>query len=103
TFAALLKGLQDEYVVAVFVAALATWLVHSSLSTVSLVWSFAGSGLVEPKLALALVIGANMGGALAPYMALSGAQVEARRVPLGNLLIRTMAGLALLPFLGTVL
>src|SRR3954465_1811840 len=99
-FMALLQGLQDEYVIAVLVGALATWLVHSSLSTVLLVMSFAGSGLVEPRLALALVIGANIGGALAPYMALSGAQVEARRVPLGNLLVRAIVGVALLPLLG---
>jgi phosphate:Na+ symporter len=99
-FMALLQGLQDEYVIAVVVGTLATWFVHSSLSTVLLVMSFAGSGLIEPRLALALVIGANIGGALAPYMAQSGADVEARRVPLANLVTRAIVGVALLPFLG---
>jgi phosphate:Na+ symporter len=99
-FMALLQGLQDEYVIAVVVGTLATWFVHSSLSTVLLVMSFAGSGLIEPRLALALVIGANIGGALAPYMAQSGADVEARRVPLANLVTRAIVGIALLPFLG---
>ncbi len=99
-FMALLQGLQNEYVIAVVVGALATWFVHSSLSTVLLVMSFAGSGLIEPKLALALVIGANIGGALAPYMAQSGADVAARRVPLANLMTRAIVGVALLPFLG---
>lgn len=99
-FMALLQGLQDEYVIAVVVGTLATWFVHSSLSTVLLVMSFAGSGLIEPRLALALVIGANIGGALAPYMAQSGADVEARRVPLANLMTRAIVGMALLPFLG---
>jgi len=99
-FMALLQGLQDEYVIVVVVGTLATWFVHSSLSTVLLVMSFAGSGLVEPRLALALVIGANIGGALAPYMAQSGADVEARRVPLANLMTRGIVGVALLPFLG---
>jgi phosphate:Na+ symporter len=98
-FMALLQGLQDEYVIAVVVGTLATWFVHSSLSTVLLVMSFAGSGLIEPRLALALVIGANIGGALAPYMAQSGADVEARRVPLANLMTRAIVGIALLPFL----
>src|SRR5882724_6573764 len=102
-FMAMLQGLQDEYVIAVVVGTLATWFVHSSLSTVLLVMSFAGSGLVEPRLALALVIGANIGGALAPYMAQSGADVEARRVPLANLITRTIVGVALLPFLGPAL
>ena len=101
-FMALLQGLQDEYVIAVVVGTLATWFVHSSLSTVLLVMSFAGSGLIEPKLALALVIGANIGGALAPYMAQSGADVEARRVPLANLMTRAVVGVALLPFLGPI-
>ena len=101
-FMAVLHGLQDEYVIAVIVATLATWFVHSSLSVVLLVMSFAGSGLIEPKLALALVIGANIGGALAPYMAQSVAEVEARRVPLANLLTRTIIGVALLPFLGPI-
>lgn len=101
-FMAALEGLQDEYVIAVAFAAVATWFVHSSLSVVLLIMSFAGSGLVEPRLALALVIGANIGGALAPYMAQSGAEVEARRVPLANLLTRAAVGVALLPFLGPV-
>ena len=101
-FMALLQGLQDEYVIAVVVGTLATWFVHSSLSTVLLVMSFAGSGLIEPRLALALVIGANIGGALAPYMAQSGADVEARRVPLANLMTRAIVGVALLPFLGPI-
>ena len=101
-FMALLQGLQDEYVIAVVIGTLATWFVHSSLSTVLLVMSFAGSGLIEPRLALALVIGANIGGALAPYMAQSGADVEARRVPLANLMTRAIVGIALLPFLGPI-
>jgi phosphate:Na+ symporter len=98
-FMAMLQGLQDEYVIAVVVGTLATWFAHSSLSIVLLVMSFAGSGLIEPKLALALVIGANIGGALAPYMAQSGADVAARRVPLANLMTRAIIGVALLPFL----
>lgn len=101
-FMAVLQALQNEYVIAVVFAALATWFVHSSLSVVLLIMSFAGAGLVEPRLALALVIGANIGGALAPYMAQSGADVEARRVPLANLLTRAIVGVALLPFLGPI-
>jgi phosphate:Na+ symporter len=102
TFMAILQGLQDEYVIAVVFAAAATWFVHSSLSVVLLIMSFAGVGLIEPRLAIALVIGANIGGALAPYMAQAGSDVEARRVPLANLLTRTIVGLALLPFLGPI-
>ncbi len=102
SFVAVLEGLQNEYLLAAIVATAATWFVHSSLSVVLLIMSFAGSGIVGPQLALALVIGANIGGALAPYMAQSGADVEARRVPLANLLTRGIVGVALLPFLGPI-
>jgi phosphate:Na+ symporter len=102
SFVAALAGMQDEYVIAVLFGALATWVVHSSLSTVLLVMSFAASGIVHPPLALSLVIGANIGGALAPYMDQSSTNPPARRVPLANLITRVVIGLAFLPFLGPV-
>ena len=99
-FVAVLEGLQEEYVMAVLVATGATWLIHSSLSTVLLVMSFAASGIIDPKLGMAMVIGANIGGAVAPYFDQASTDVEARRLPLGNLITRVAIGLALLPFLG---
>ena len=66
---------------------------------VLLVMSFASSGIVSPPLALALVIGANVGGALAPYMDQSATDVDARRVPLANLISRVVIGLGFLPLL----
>ncbi len=101
-FVAVIEGLQDEYVIAVLVATAATWAIHSSLSTVLLVMSFASTGIIEPKLGLALVIGANIGGAVAPYFDQSGTDVDARRVPLGNLITRTIVGVGLLCALGPI-
>jgi phosphate:Na+ symporter len=99
TFVTVLKGLQDEYVLAAIFAAAATWFIHSSLSTVLLVMSFASSGIIQPELALALVIGANIGGAIAPYYDQASTDVDARRVPLGNLITRCAVGILVLPFL----
>jgi phosphate:Na+ symporter len=47
-------------------------------------------------LALALVLGANVGGALAPFLTLSGLPPAGRRVPLGNLIMRTAVALPVL-------
>jgi phosphate:Na+ symporter len=99
SFLAALEGMQDEYVIAVLFGALATWAVHSSLSIVLLIMSFAASGIVHPPMALALVIGANIGGAWAPYMDQSPTNPAARRVPLANLISRVVIGIAFLPFL----
>jgi phosphate:Na+ symporter len=63
-------------VIAVVVGTLVTWLVHSSLSIVLLVMSFAGRA-DRAQARAGLVIGANIGGALAPYLAQSGADVAA--------------------------
>lgn len=98
-FVAVLEGLQNEYVMGVLVAAAATWFIHSSLSTVLLVMSFASTGIIDPKLGMAMVIGANIGGAIAPYFDQAATDTEARRLPLGNLITRVAVGIALLPFL----
>ncbi len=99
TFATLLGAMRGEPIIAMLVAALLTWLAHSSLSIVLLVMSLAGSGAIPMSLALAFVLGANVGGAIAPLAAQTGAAAPARRVPLGNLLMRSAGALAVLPFL----
>ena len=77
-----------------FIAAVAvSWLVHSSLSIVLLVMSLAAAQALPVPLALALVLGANVGGALAPFLTLSGSPPAGRRVPLGNLMMRTAVAL----------
>ena len=95
----LLGALGAETIIAVIAAALLTWLAHSSLAMVLFVMSLAASGVIGPTLALALVLGANIGGSVAPYMALAGSPVAARRVPLGNLIARSVIALLALPFI----
>jgi phosphate:Na+ symporter len=95
-FRSLLGGLAGEPVLGFLVATALTWLVHSSLSIVLLVMSLAAAGAVPAPLALALVLGANVGGALAPLLSLSGSLPAARRVPLGNLVMRISVALPLL-------
>ncbi|MEZ5926846.1 MAG: Na/Pi cotransporter family protein [Hyphomicrobiaceae bacterium] len=86
---AILGFLEGQPVLAVIAAALVTWLAHSSLSIVILVMSLVVAGVVSLPLALALVIGANVGGAVAPFVDQLGAASEGRRVLLGNLIMRT--------------
>lgn len=94
---ALLHGLAGEPVLAALVAALLTWACHSSVAVVLLVASFAGSGTIDGAGTLALVLGANVGGALPPL--LDAETPIARRLPLGNLLVRLTGCLACLPYL----
>src|SRR5919109_1596637 len=99
TVQTILAALGREPTIAVLVAAGLTWLAHSSLAVVLFVMSLAAGGVVGGTLALALVLGANIGGALAPITALAGSPVAARQVPLGNLLARVTVAILTLPFL----
>ena len=74
--------------VAVLAAMLLTWLSHSSLAIVLLLASLAANHLLEPSLALALVLGANLGSSLVAVLITAAAPSAARRIPLGNLLMQ---------------
>jgi phosphate:Na+ symporter len=86
--------LSGDYLSSFLLAALFTWLVHSSIASVLLVASMAAEGLVPVGLGAALVLGANLGGALIAVGLTRGSVPAARRVPLGNLACRG-AGAAL--------
>ena len=97
-----LSSLGSERVplLAVLTAAAMTWLAHSSLAMVLFVMSLASGGAIDGKLAVALILGANLGGAIVPFAALSGSAVAARRVVLGNLVLRAGCVVLALPFVG---
>ncbi|WP_202814482.1 Na/Pi cotransporter family protein [Aureimonas frigidaquae] len=71
------------------------FLASSSLAVVLFVVLLADSGVITPVAALVLVAGANLGGAIPPYVAIAGEGVEARRVATANLAVRTLGALVL--------
>ncbi len=99
-FRIVLGGLEGEPLMAVAIMAIVTWFAHSSLAMVLFIMSLAASGAITPPLALAFVLGANIGGAFAPLVSLSGSPPSARRVPMGNLIMRFAVAIPLLAVLG---
>ncbi|MCW2243923.1 phosphate:Na+ symporter [Azospirillum canadense] len=97
---AMLTALGGEPFFAMLVAAALTAAVHASLAVVLLTASLAGAHIVDPALAAALVLGANLGGALPVVLETARENAAARRVQVGNLIVRTLGALAVLPFLG---
>ncbi|WP_366655527.1 Na/Pi cotransporter family protein [Fodinicurvata sp. EGI_FJ10296] len=93
-----IRSLADEPLLAIMVAAILTWLAHSSLATVLLVMSMAGSGAISPALGLILVLGANVGGTIAPIVATAAFSAPARRVAIGNALMKISIVILVLPF-----
>ena len=97
---AVLGSLGGEPVLAMLVAAALTWACHSSVAVVLLIGSLAASGVVAPAGSLALVLGANLGSTLPPLFEAGSA--PARRLPLGNLLVRAAGCIVVLPFLPAI-
>ena len=93
----LMDSLSGDPVLAVLVAAMLTWACHSSIAIVLLIGSLQVSHVVGPIESLALVLGANLGGALPAF--LDASSRAARRLPLGNLLIRCAGIFIALPLL----
>lgn len=100
---ALIGPLSAQPILAVMIAAVLTWVVHSSLGMVLLFMSFVGSGTIPVQLGLYLVLGANIGGALAPVIMTMRDTPAGRRVPLGNLFIRSLGVLFVLPFMDSLI
>ncbi|MBP2314799.1 Na/Pi cotransporter family protein [Azospirillum soli] len=99
---AMLVALGGEPLFALIVAAVLTAAVHSSLAVVLLIASLAGARVIGPDLALALMLGANLGGAVPALLATMRDGAAARRVPVGNLIVRALAVAVALPLIPVV-
>lgn len=99
----MLRVLTDIPVLALILAAVAAWAVHSSVAVVLLVVTLAAHGVIPLEASIALVLGANLGTALNPlFEGSSSTDPVARRVPLGNLLNRLVGVAAVLGFAAPV-
>lgn len=103
----LLDALSGQPVIALLLAAILAWASHSSVAVVVLIMSLASHDLIEPSLAYALVLGANLGTSVNPLLEGAGDDdPAARRLPLGNLgtrLAGCLLALVLLPWLPTLM
>ncbi|WP_024511936.1 Na/Pi cotransporter family protein [Bradyrhizobium sp. ARR65] len=96
----LLAAITGDSMLCVLMAAVLTWIAHSSVTVVLLIMSLAYSGFITPVAALALTLGANLGSAINPVIEGSNSSNPAsRRLPLGNLLNRLVGCALVLPFL----
>ncbi len=98
--AIVLQSLNKDPIMALLLAAVMTWLAHSSLAIVLLLASLVLSGVLPHDVGLVMVVGANLGGAVVPIFATLRDSREASRVPIGNLVMRSVAAVAVLPFIG---
>jgi phosphate:Na+ symporter len=84
-FTMVMERLEGDPVLALAMGALFTWFAHSSVAVVLFVMSLAGAGALSVPLALAFVLGANVGSGLIPLGLALRSPAAAKRVLFGNL------------------
>lgn len=98
----LFATLSGDPMLDMLLAAVMTIVCYSSLAVVLLTATLAASHVITPEVALALVLGANLGSGLLAVLTTLGAVPEVRRIPLGNLIFKVTGCLLMLPFLGAI-
>lgn len=80
--------LERDYVTAFLVGAALAFVMHSSVAAILMCVTLVQIGAIPEQAGLSLVLGANFGSAFIPVWLTRSMPVEARRIPLANLILR---------------
>ncbi|WP_065331114.1 Na/Pi cotransporter family protein [Tritonibacter mobilis] len=93
---AVLGYLDSDLLTAFLLGAVFAWVVHSSVAAILLFVTMVSQGALPPMAAMAMVLGANLGGAMIAFVLTLAADVRARRIVSANLALRGGGALAVL-------
>ncbi|WP_413739917.1 Na/Pi cotransporter family protein [Sodalis sp. RH14] len=93
----LFSSLTGDVVLDALLGALFAIISYSSLAAVLLTATLTATDVISFKVALCLVIGANLGSGILAMINASGQNAEGKRVALGSLLFKLVGGLVVLP------
>lgn len=94
---AFLAMLDSAWPVALIISAALAFVSSSSLAMVVLILSIASTGILSTELIIVMILGANLGGAIPPAVATLASAPSVRRITFGNLIVRTIGCLIVLP------
>ncbi|MCT2385166.1 Na/Pi cotransporter family protein [Erwinia pyrifoliae] len=95
----LFSSLTGDVMLDALIGALFAIISYSSLAAVLLTATLAATGVISFKVALCLVIGANLGSGLLAMLNNSASNAASKRVALGSLLFKFIGSLLVLPFI----
>ena len=98
----LFSSVSGDVFLDVVLGALLAIVSYSSLAVVLLTAGLAASNVIPGSVAIAVLLGANLGSGLLVVFTTLRANAEARRVPLGNLIVKLAGCVLVLPFLGMI-
>ena len=84
----IVNRLAGDAALAFVLAAVLTWLMHSSIAAVLLIATLASQSIVSPDLGIELMLGANFGGAMIAAALTRSGHADQRAVTLANFMLR---------------
>jgi phosphate:Na+ symporter len=99
----LLASIASDPLILVLLSAFLAWIAHSSVAAMLFIMSLAAAGVIGPSAALVMVLGANLGSALNPFLEAMGGDPAKIRVPVGNLATRVVGCVLALPLIDPIL
>ncbi len=97
---ALLQSMGSDLLAEILIGAVLAIVSYSSLAVVLLIAAMAGSHIVPVPMALAMVLGANLGNGLAAILTMAKSSVEVQQVTVGNMVFKIMGVLLMAPTIG---
>ncbi|MET0530817.1 MAG: Na/Pi cotransporter family protein [Microvirga sp.] len=99
----LLASIASDPLILLLLSAFFAWVAHSSVAAILLIMSLAAAGVIGTPAALVMVLGANLGSALNPFLEAVGGDPAKIRVPVGNLATRVIGCALALPFIAPIM
>jgi phosphate:Na+ symporter len=99
----LLASIASDPLILLLLSAFFAWVAHSSVAAILLIMSLAAAGVIGTPAALVMVLGANLGSALNPFLEAVGGDPAKIRVPVGNLATRVIGCALALPFIDPIM
>lgn len=99
-FGKMLLQMSDSPLLAMLVAAIFTFLVHSSAATIGIIMLLAMQHMISLEPAIYMLFGANIGTAFTAVLSSLGSSRESQRVATAHLLFKVVGVLLFLPFVG---
>lgn len=99
----LLASIASDPLILVLLSAFLAWIAHSSVAAMLFIMSLAGAGVIGAPAAIVMVLGANLGSALNPFLEAMGGDPAKIRVPVGNLVTRVVGCIVALPLIDPIL
>ena len=101
-FVGIINTLTEQKLLAFVIIAFATWFMHSSIAMILIVIGLVTGGTISLEFGLLITLGTNIGASVIPLVLNLKSSPEAKSIPFGGLLMRSLAVIVVIPFLSVL-